>query len=79
MEIKTRIHVPDEEEQPLSPAARLFQAPEFNVNIISVIGLKNKIDPDVIIRGFEQTFIRHPRFCSKLVSLTLAYTLTNMF
>ncbi|KAF3514968.1 hypothetical protein F2Q69_00005418 [Brassica cretica] len=71
MEIKTRIHVPDEEEQPLSPAAHLFQAPKFNLNIISVIGSKSKIDPDVIIRGFEQTFNRHPRLFSGIRAASL--------
>ncbi|EOA26120.1 hypothetical protein CARUB_v10019546mg [Capsella rubella] len=71
MEIKTgRNTLEDEKEddQPLSPAARLFHAPEFNCNIVSVIGLKSKIDPDVIIRGSKQTFIRHPRFSSIMVS-----------
>ncbi|XP_010515263.1 PREDICTED: O-acyltransferase WSD1 [Camelina sativa] len=71
MEIKTRRNILEddkEDEQPLSPAARLFHSPEFNCNIISVIGIKSKMDPDVIMRGFKQTFIRHPRFSSKLVS-----------
>ncbi|CAH8267977.1 unnamed protein product [Arabidopsis lyrata] len=71
MEIKTQRHISEnekEEEQPLSPAARLFHSPEFNCNIISVIGLKSKLDPCVIIRGFKETFIRHPRFSSKLVT-----------
>ncbi|CAL9247072.1 unnamed protein product [Arabidopsis halleri] len=71
MEIKTRRHISEdekEEEQPLSPAARLFHSPEFNCNIISVIGLKSKLDPCVFIRGFKETFIRHPRFSSKLVT-----------
>ncbi|XP_018453868.1 wax ester synthase/diacylglycerol acyltransferase 6 [Raphanus sativus] len=58
----------DEEEQPLSPAARVFHAPEFNCYVISVIGVKKKIEPDVIIEGLKQTLIRHPRFCSKMVS-----------
>ncbi|CAD5325282.1 unnamed protein product [Arabidopsis thaliana] len=56
----------EEEEQPLSPAARLFHAPEFNCYIISVVGLKNKIEPDMIIEGIKQTLMRHPRFSSKL-------------
>ncbi|XP_023639179.1 O-acyltransferase WSD1 [Capsella rubella] len=58
----------EEEEQPLSPAARLFHAPEFNCNIISVIGLKTKIEPYVIIQGLKHTLIRHPRFSSNLVN-----------
>ncbi|CAL9247069.1 unnamed protein product [Arabidopsis halleri] len=58
----------DEEEQPLSPAARVFHSPEFNCYVISVIGVKKKIEPDVIIEGLKQSLIRHPRFSSKLVS-----------
>lgn len=84
MEIRKRRgrpHIPEirvekkeeEEEQPLSPAARLFHAPEFNCNIISVVGLKSKIKPAVIIDGIKQTLIRHPRFSCKLVSPILSY------
>ncbi|KAL0729909.1 hypothetical protein Bca4012_026002 [Brassica carinata] len=62
-----RVEKKEEEDQPLSPAARLFHAPEFNCNIISVVGLKSKIKPDVIIEGIKQTLIRHPRFSCKLV------------
>ncbi|KAG2326850.1 hypothetical protein Bca52824_009578 [Brassica carinata] len=69
MEIKTRQHVPDEEEeQPLSPAARLFHTSEFNLNIISVIGSKSKINLDMIIRGSKESCIKHPRFSSRLVN-----------
>ncbi|KAF3531290.1 hypothetical protein DY000_02040469 [Brassica cretica] len=58
----------EEDEQPLSPAARVFHAPEFNCYVISVIGVKKKIEPDVIMEGLKQTLIRHPRFSSKMVS-----------
>ncbi|KAG7565002.1 O-acyltransferase WSD1 C-terminal [Arabidopsis suecica] len=75
MEIKTRLDTSEttvrkdeEEEQPLSPAARVFHSPEFNCYVISVIGVKKKIEPDVIIEGLKQSLIRHPRFSSKLVS-----------
>ncbi|CAD5325283.1 unnamed protein product [Arabidopsis thaliana] len=82
MEIKTRRDTSEtsvrkddeeevEEEQPLSPAARVFHAPEFNCYVISVIGIKKKIDPDVIIEGLKQTLIRHPRFSSKMVSTSV--------
>lgn len=63
----------EEEEQPLSPAARVFHSPEFNCYVIAVIGIKKKIEPDVIIEGLRQTLIRHPRFSGILVSLTLTY------
>ncbi|XP_010426433.1 PREDICTED: O-acyltransferase WSD1 [Camelina sativa] len=76
MEIKTRRVTSEttvrkeeeEEEQPLSPTARIFHAPEFNCYVIAVIGLKKKIEADVITEGLKQTLIRHPRFSSKLVS-----------
>ncbi|WZZ65968.1 hypothetical protein YC2023_077338 [Brassica napus] len=62
-----RVKEKKEEEQPLSPAARQFHAPKFNCNIISVVVLKSKIKPDVIIEGIKQTLIRHPRFSCKLI------------
>ncbi|KAL1217269.1 Wax ester synthase/diacylglycerol acyltransferase 6 [Cardamine amara subsp. amara] len=58
----------EEEEQPLSPAARVFHSPEFNCYVIAVIGIKKKIEADVIIEGLKHTLIRHPRFSSKLVN-----------
>ncbi|KAF8104870.1 hypothetical protein N665_0166s0054 [Sinapis alba] len=60
----------EEEEQPLSPAARVFHAPEFNCYVITVIGVKKKIEADVVIEGLKQTLIRHPRFSSKMVNKT---------
>ena len=82
MEIKIHRDIPEatvkktkEEEQPLSPAARVFHAPAFNCYVITVIGVKKKIEPDVVIEGLKQTLIRHPRFSSKMVSPnTFAYT-----
>ncbi|CAH2064724.1 unnamed protein product [Thlaspi arvense] len=59
----------EEEEQPLSPAARVFHAPELNCYVITVIGIKKKIEPDVVIEGLKQSLIRHPRFSSKLVNI----------
>ncbi|CAN7059929.1 unnamed protein product [Brassica oleracea var. botrytis] len=77
MEIKIHRDIPEatvkktkEEEQPLSPAARVFHAPAFNCYVITVIGVKKKIEPDVIIEGLKQTLIRHPRFSSKMVNKT---------
>ncbi|KAG2329558.1 hypothetical protein Bca52824_000738 [Brassica carinata] len=74
MERKIHLDIPEatvkktkeEEEQPLSPAARVFHAPEFNCYVITVIGVKKKIEPDVVIEGLKQTLIRHPRFSSKM-------------
>ncbi|XP_074319828.1 wax ester synthase/diacylglycerol acyltransferase 5-like [Silene latifolia] len=56
-----------EEEEPLTPGARLFHAPQFNCCIIAVIGCKTKINADVIKEGLKHTLIKHPRFSSNLV------------
>ncbi|KAM3681970.1 hypothetical protein ACB098_12G037100 [Castanea mollissima] len=58
----------EEEEQPLSPAARLFHSPSFNCYIIAILGCNTKFKPDVIKSGLEQTLLKHPRFSSKLVA-----------
>ncbi|KAG2700728.1 hypothetical protein I3843_06G010300 [Carya illinoinensis] len=55
------------DEEPLSPAARLFHAPRFNVYIIVVVGFKTRLNPDVVKAGLEQTLVKHPRFSSKMV------------
>lgn len=75
MKIKTRqdtsdttVRKEEEGEQPLSPASRVFHAPELNCYVVAIIGIKIKIEPDVIIEGLKQSLIRHPRFSSKLVS-----------
>ncbi|KAK9672449.1 hypothetical protein RND81_12G101500 [Saponaria officinalis] len=69
--IKTRRTDIDEtgldEEEPLSPGARLFHAPKFNCCIIAIVGCKTKFDVEVIKQGLLHTLIKHPRFSSKLV------------
>nr|VDC96003.1 unnamed protein product [Brassica oleracea] len=72
MKIKTGRQEPagnkgEHDDQPLTPTARLFTAPEFNCYITAVIGLKSKIKRDVFIEGLEQTLLKHPRFSSILV------------
>ncbi|KAJ8494069.1 hypothetical protein OPV22_015790 [Ensete ventricosum] len=52
------------EEEPMSPAARLFHAPHFNCHIIAIIGSGKEIDVDAIKAGIRATLARHPRFCS---------------
>lgn len=54
-------------QEPLSPAARLFHAPQFNCTILTAIGCKTSINPGVIKMGLEQTLMKHPRFSKKLV------------
>ncbi|KAL9225399.1 hypothetical protein vseg_001331 [Gypsophila vaccaria] len=56
-----------EEEEPLSPVARLFHAPKFNCCIIAVVGCKTKFDVEAIKEGLLHTLVKHPRFSSKLV------------
>lgn len=52
------------EEQPLSPAARLFHQPNFNCYIISIMGSKTKIDIELVKAGLQKTLLKHPRFSS---------------
>lgn len=52
------------EEEPLSPAARLFHEPNFNVYIIAIIGCKTPIYPEVVKANLVQTLLKHPRFSS---------------
>lgn len=55
------------EEEPLSPSARLFHEPNFNVHIIAIMGSLTRINPDVIKLNLVHTLLRHPRFSSLLV------------
>ncbi|KAK6925992.1 O-acyltransferase, WSD1-like, N-terminal [Dillenia turbinata] len=57
----------EEDEQPLSPAARLFHSPNINCYIIAVMGCKTKFDAEVIKVGLEMTLVKHPRFSSLMV------------
>ncbi|KAJ9539148.1 hypothetical protein OSB04_031881 [Centaurea solstitialis] len=52
------------EEQPLSPAARLFHEPNFNVYIIAIMGSKKLIDPQVVYDKLPHTLLKHHRFSS---------------
>ncbi|KFK34209.1 hypothetical protein AALP_AA5G115000 [Arabis alpina] len=75
MEIKIQVDISDttaskqvEKDIPLSPAARVFNAPKLNCYVIAVLGVKKKIEPYAVMEGFKQSLIRHPRFSSKLVN-----------
>ncbi|KAG6730304.1 hypothetical protein I3842_01G073400 [Carya illinoinensis] len=52
------------EEEPLSPSARLFHEPNFNVYIIAIMGCKTKIHEDVVRANLLHTLLKHPRFSS---------------
>ncbi|CAL8123720.1 unnamed protein product [Prunus armeniaca] len=55
------------EEEPLSPAARLFHEPNFNLHIVAIMGGKTRIYPEVFKANLPHTLLRHPRFSSLLV------------
>jgi len=57
----------NEEEEPLSPMARVFQSPGIDLCAIINIGFKTKINPDVVLDALKQNVYKHPRFSSKLV------------
>ncbi|GAB2293965.1 hypothetical protein Dimus_028179 [Dionaea muscipula] len=56
----------DQVKEPMSPGARLLQAPSMDSYVIATMGSKKIIDIDVIREGLKQTLIKHPRFSSKL-------------
>ncbi|KAL8189566.1 hypothetical protein R6Q57_029132 [Mikania cordata] len=53
-----------EDEQPLSPMAQLFHEPGSNVYIITMMGCKTKIKPEVIKKNMVHSLLPHPRFSS---------------
>ncbi|XP_057981261.1 wax ester synthase/diacylglycerol acyltransferase 11-like [Malania oleifera] len=57
-----------EEEQKLSPVARLFHEPSCNLYIIAIMGLKTRINPDIIKDQLQHTLLKHPRFSSLQVA-----------
>ncbi|KAI3814660.1 hypothetical protein L1987_14303 [Smallanthus sonchifolius] len=57
-----------EQEQPLSPMARLFHEPGSNIYIITMMGCKTKINPDVVKQNLVHSLLRHPRFSSLQVT-----------
>ncbi|XP_022035651.1 O-acyltransferase WSD1-like isoform X1 [Helianthus annuus] len=56
--------IASDEEEPLSPAARLFHEPNFNIYIIAILAFKNPIDVRVVYEKLPQTLLKHPRFSS---------------
>ncbi|KAL8234993.1 hypothetical protein R6Q59_021093 [Mikania micrantha] len=53
-----------EDEQPLSPMAQLFHEPGSNVYIITMMGCKTKIKPEVVKKNMVHSLLPHPRFSS---------------
>ncbi|KAK1414003.1 hypothetical protein QVD17_29740 [Tagetes erecta] len=58
----------EHDHQPLSPMARLFHEPGSNVYIITMMGSKTKIKPDVVKQNLVHSLLRHPRFSSLQVT-----------
>lgn len=63
------------EEEPLSPSARLFHEPNFNVYIIAIMGSKTRIYPDVVKDKLVHTLLKHPRFSSLQVYIIISLNL----
>ncbi|CAF2325002.1 hypothetical protein HID58_038189 [Brassica napus] len=55
-----------EEEEPLSPMARIFQSSGADYCTVIIVGFKTKINPDVILDDLKQSVSKHPRISSKL-------------
>ncbi|XP_028790016.1 O-acyltransferase WSD1-like isoform X1 [Neltuma alba] len=51
----------------VSPGSRMFHAPGFDYYVIAVMGVKTRIDPEVVKQGLINTLLNHPRFSSNLV------------
>uniref|UniRef100_M4ENH7 Uncharacterized protein n=1 Tax=Brassica campestris TaxID=3711 RepID=M4ENH7_BRACM len=68
----------EEDGEPLSPMARVFQLPGNDCCIITVIGCKTKINADVIRSGLNQNVFKHPRFSRKLSRDGLSWIKTQV-
>uniref|UniRef100_A0A2N9H7R3 O-acyltransferase WSD1 C-terminal domain-containing protein n=1 Tax=Fagus sylvatica TaxID=28930 RepID=A0A2N9H7R3_FAGSY len=53
-------------EEALDLVAQLFHAQRLNCYIVTIVGFKTKINPNVIKAGLEHTLLKHPLFCSKI-------------
>ncbi|KAL9690328.1 hypothetical protein QQ045_010725 [Rhodiola kirilowii] len=60
-------HAATDENEPLSPMARLFHKPECNLHIIAIIGSKTRINVEHVKSVLPDTLLKHPRFCSSQV------------
>ncbi|KAF5953207.1 hypothetical protein HYC85_011151 [Camellia sinensis] len=52
-----KVEVEVEVEEPLSPGARLFHEPSFNIYIIAIMGCKTRIYPDVVKESLKHSFL----------------------
>ncbi|XP_013627828.1 PREDICTED: O-acyltransferase WSD1-like isoform X1 [Brassica oleracea var. oleracea] len=56
----------DEEEEPLSPMARVFQSPDVDYCAVTIMGFKSKICLDVLLDALKHIVSKLPRFSTKL-------------
>ncbi|KAF2569172.1 hypothetical protein F2Q68_00027147 [Brassica cretica] len=68
----------EEDGEPLSPMARVFQSPGNDCCVITMIGCKTKINADVIRSGLKENVSKHPRFSSKLSQDGLSWIKTQV-
>ncbi|KAL0670071.1 hypothetical protein Bca4012_032775 [Brassica carinata] len=68
----------EENGEPLSPMARVFQSPGNDCCVITMIGCKTKINADVIRSGLKENVSKHPRFSSKLSQDGLSWIKTQV-
>ncbi|XP_019086428.1 PREDICTED: O-acyltransferase WSD1-like [Camelina sativa] len=60
------MNVEEEDGEPLSPMARVFQSPGNDCCILTMIGCKTKINADVLQHALKLNVSKHPRFSSRL-------------
>ncbi|CAG7879221.1 unnamed protein product [Brassica rapa] len=65
-QFKNLMRMTDEEEEPLSPMARVFQSPDVDYCVVTIMGFKTKICPDVLIDALKHNVSKLPRFSTKL-------------
>lgn len=67
------------EGEAVSPGSRIFHAPGFEYYVIAIIGVKTRIDPQVVKQGLIDTLLNHPRFSSILVPTTVFSLILSLF
>ncbi|KFK25516.1 hypothetical protein AALP_AA8G124900 [Arabis alpina] len=55
-----------DDEEPLSPMARVFQLPGAEYCAVNIYGFKTKINLQVVLDALKQNVSKHPRFSSIL-------------
>lgn len=60
----------EEQQESVSPVARLFHSQKFSCYIVIRMGCSTRFNQEVIKFGLEQTLLKHPRFSSKMVNTT---------